>query len=244
MKKLLGIFILVFCCVFIIACDNSENNTPNEEHQHRWSEPICEQKQICLICGKAQATKIEHEWSDPVCEQKQVCSKCNEESQNVVSHTTERGTCGRCGEYYISKENQIADENTRHENKVIEIYNAYSTAYDNYDRQANTYYAYLTHSESYVSSQISSLNSQAANLQTKISIAQLDTSASGRARVRELQNQLSSVQNQLNGYLTEQSYWRQYNTCIENLNYLNSKYDQDIAAENQLHEQNLAKINA
>ncbi len=270
MKKICLLLLCVICCLSIISCDTNTLSNKSGEHQHewsalacgskqkcltcgeekaevtdhKWSEAVCEQKQICLICGKAQEHKIEHEWSEAVCGQKQTCLKCNEQSENIVPHTTERGVCEICGIEYVSKENQIADENARHETAKAEIYNEYSNTYDTYNAQAQILYSQITYFEDYVYSQISYYDGKIADVQTKLTVAKLDNSAAGQLRVRQLTDELTEYQNQRSFFIIERSNWQQYKTMIERINQLNNEYDRKIEAENQLHKDNIDKINA
>ena len=220
------------------------NEEKGEIIEHRWSEPVCEQKQICLICGKAQAEKVEHEWSDPVCEQKQVCSKCNEKSQTVISHTTDRGTCERCGKYYISKENQIIDENKRHEQALVDLEEHYSALYDSHYNNYVVYSSMVSHSESYINSRMSTLISTISKLQSDVFIASLDSSYQGQLKYNSLKKQLDEAQTEYNALMQERSYYNQINSSYESMNAVQNQYDIAVEQENQLHEDNLIKINS
>jgi len=270
MKKMWCILILVLCCVFVVSCDDSGNNNPSGEHQHewselacgskqycltcgeekgevtehKWSEPVCEQKQICLICGKAQADKIEHEWSEPVCEQKQICSRCGEESDEAIQHTTEKGNCERCGEYYISKDNQIADENARHEKALTDLYDHYSALYDSHYNNYETYSALVSYPESYIYSRMTTLVSTISDLQYKATMASLDKSYQGQLKYNGLKRQLEEAQAEYNTLLQEQSYYNQINSSYESMIAVQNQYDIAKENENKLHEENIAKIEA
>jgi len=218
----------------------------NEEKEdiveHKWSEPVCEQKQICLICGKTQKDKVEHEWSEPICEQKQVCKKCNEQSENIVSHTTDRGNCERCGEYYISKDNQIADENARHEKVLADLYEHYSALYDSHYNNYETYSALVSYSESYIYSRMATLRSSISDLQFKVTMASLDQSYQGQLKYNNLKRQLDEAEAEYNILVQEQSYYNQINSSYESMIAVQNQYNIEKENENKLHEENLAKI--
>lgn len=272
MKKVLVVLILVFTCLFLFACGNPNGNnssgSSNETsagHQHSWSqpycgtkqkcltcgeekkdivehnfsEPICEQNQICLICGKSQP--ISHDWSDPVCEEKQICLRCNEESKTAVSHTSDDGYCTRCGKYYTSKEKLIEEENARHESRKTELYDAYIAEYERLEKRAEGYYENITHSESYVTSQLAYLDNQISI--TIRNIASLSTAVGSSAQKKAYEQKLANLQAERSEYVREQTYWGYFNDCLDEIEALNNKYEQDIAEEEQIHQNNLANIN-
>ncbi len=172
-----------------------------------------------------------------------MCVYCNLQNTEKISHTTERGTCERCGEYYISKENQIIDENLRHEKALNDLYSDYSSQFDYLESRANYYYNNIDYQKSYVNSQCTYYSSQVSNLKTKLAIAKLDTSSAGKAKVREIEAQLSEAQSEYNYFIAQQQSWAQYDSYCNQLESLNSQYDSNKNKENKLHLDNLEKIN-
>lgn len=220
-----------------LTCGEEENDVV----EHNFSEPICEQNQICLICGKSQS--ISHDWSDPVCEEKQICLRCNEESKTAISHTSDDGYCTRCGTYYTSKEKLIEEENARYESRKTELYDAYVAEYERLEKRAEGYYKNITHSESYVGSQLAYLDNQISI--TIKNIASLSGSIGGSAlsQKKAYEQKLENLQAERNEYAREQMYWGFFNDCLDEIEALNNKYEQDIAKEEQIHQNNLKNIN-
>ncbi len=269
MKKICLLLLCVICCLSIISCDTNTLSNMNGEHQHewsalacgsnqkcltcgeekaevtdhKWSEAVCGQKQICLICGKAQEHKIEHEWSEAICGQKQTCLKCNEQSENIVPHTTERGVCERCGVEYVSKENQIADENARHEKALADLESQYSALYDSHYNEYVQYSSMVTVSESYVNSRLISLISIISELEFDVTMASLDKSYSGQLKYNRLSQELAEAKLEQSNLQQEQSYYNRINSSYESMNAVQNQYNSKVAQENALHEENLAKIN-
>lgn len=71
---------------------------------HFWSEPTCEQKARCSICGRETGGYAEHTWERESCESPMICTVCGAQKEGAAGHEwtggscTEPGTCIHCGE--------------------------------------------------------------------------------------------------------------------------------------------------
>ena len=104
MKKnlLISTLLLVLICV-MTSCS----------HEHQWSEwqlskdVSCTQdglKERTCSCGEKETETIiaSHSWKDATCTKAKSCSKCGLTKGSALGHTTQFGTCGRCGNKIIS----------------------------------------------------------------------------------------------------------------------------------------------
>lgn len=240
MKKILSIitYLLILSTLFA-GCGTPDSNN----HVHQWSEEVCGERQYCLICNISNSFIVEHNWSASICEQKQKCLRCNVENDILIPHTTDDGFCDRCGQYYISKEKAIANENVRHQQALKSLEEEYNTSLDNLNSKANEYKAHTIHTESYISSRLTEIANKLSTLRTELATAKLDTSLSGKNKVQKLQAEITDLETEQTNLITEKNYWSKYKGIQESIKSLILSYNNKIKQENKVHAENTDKIN-
>lgn len=222
MKKfLVTLLLLIVCIILLVGCNIPSNNDeipPANYHTHQWSNEVCGEKQKCQLCYV--------------------------EKEIIVSHTTDNGICERCGQYYISKDNAIANENARHQQTLQNIEEEYNTSYEKFNLKANEYKSHIIHSETYITSRLSEIANRLSILRTELALLQSDTSLSGKNQAQKIQLEINNLEKEQTNLIIEKNYWSKYKSIQESTNSLKSTYKNKLEQENKLHEENIDKINA
>lgn len=89
------------------------------------------------LCGKdngssssstSTSTSCKHSWGSANCEEPATCSKCQETKGTALGHTTDSGTCSRCGKQFSAWEvGEYVDEFQQPTGKKYMFVDAYGT---------------------------------------------------------------------------------------------------------------------
>ena len=69
--------------------------------EHDYQGSSCTEEAACALCGKTQAP-TGHQWQEATCTSPKTCALCGETEGGPLGHTTESGTCERCGEFFFT----------------------------------------------------------------------------------------------------------------------------------------------
>ena len=64
---------------------------------HFWSEPTCQQKARCSICGLEKDGYASHDWTDGSCTEAGTCTVCGAVEDRAPGHRWQDGVCTVCG---------------------------------------------------------------------------------------------------------------------------------------------------
>lgn len=64
---------------------------------HFWSEPTCQQKARCSICGLEKDGYASHDWTDGSCTEAGTCTVCGAVEDRAPGHSWQDGVCTVCG---------------------------------------------------------------------------------------------------------------------------------------------------
>lgn len=64
---------------------------------HFWSEPTCQQKARCSICGAEKDGYASHDWTDGSCTEAGTCTVCGAVEDRAPGHSWQDGVCTVCG---------------------------------------------------------------------------------------------------------------------------------------------------
>lgn len=70
--------------------------------EHDYQGGSCTEEAACALCGKTQAP-TGHQWQEATCTSPKTCALCGETEGGPLGHTTESGTCERCGEFFLPR---------------------------------------------------------------------------------------------------------------------------------------------
>ena len=255
MKKLYySLFLLLsFSCVILSSCDSSKHGEATCKHDYEISEYVeatCKSDgykiEICTLCEKEKKTKYytSHNYTYNNCLDYEKCSYCKAKNDVFVYHSTNNGTCEKCGEYFVSKDIQLTKENNRHTLALQKLKSSYDMDLQEIELEITLSKSACTYSKSECSSKISSLDSQIRKKESELNNLNGSTSPTASADRINLQLQIQKLQTERSRYQEVLKKWNSIESLENRKHTLSNKYHSDVKKENSLHASNLAKIDA
>ena len=238
--------LLAFSCVIFTSCDSCKHEYEMSEYVEATCKSDGYKIELCTICGKEKKTEYNssHNYTYNKCLDYEMCSYCNIKNDVFVYHSTNNGTCTKCGEYFVSKDNQLTMEYSRHTQALQTLKSSYDMDLQSLESKIRSYKASCIYSRSECTSKISSLNSQISQKESELNKLIGSTSSMAQANKINLQLQIQNLQSEKSRYQEVLNKWN-YIDSLENQKYtLSNKSYSDVEKENSLHTSNLVKINA
>ena len=231
----------------------------NNKHSHNYSDATCTQPAKCS-CGATKGSALGHSVKkDPAvaatCTSTGLtegshCSRCNaviekQTTTPITSHNYQNGICTVCKKADPNnKSKEIAAENERHTQEVQKLkenrdylINLNQGRINDIKSQYGISYVY---DDITCAQEISSLRSQVYDLDYQISRLELYNDPSDRAQLASLRQQKNSLEQKITKY--EQM--RKINSYQNTIESTENNYQNKLAEENSLHQQNLTAIEA
>lgn len=183
-----------------------------------------------------------HSYSNATCTEPAKCS-CGATDGNVIPHNFKDGICLMCKKAdSTAKSSEIAKENERHTQKLAELKESRDYLVglnkDRINSIKSTYGISYVYDDATCLSKISSLDSQISDLDFEISRLEMYNDPADRKRIAELKSERNELKSQKTTY-EQMRKIHDYEYAIESYEY---EYQRKVAAENELHQENLAKI--
>lgn len=248
MKKIkAALFILTIMTVSTTAfgckglCNHNYEITGQEE-------ATCEKdgfiERTCTECGdiESEVLPAEHQYVIADCLSYMECKYCKKQNDVFVYHTTDRGICDLCGEHFISKANQLYDEEIRHQKAMTSLQTSYESQIRKIESRISSTQSSCIYSEAECRSKISELNSEISSLEYEISHLGSGSINSAkkvnlRMKIQNLETEKSKWQEYLNRYSTLRS------LELQKLSIEDDYYDA-VDAEYAKYNRNIARIEA
>ena len=220
--------------------------------------------QVCTVCGKTlvaetikKTAHIAGDWitdSEPTCllngSKHQICVECGANIQSVSIKATghnydEDGFCRLCGDGTKA----IEIENERHQKQIKQINDTYEEklAYDEVDYEIYigvlSEYGAQNYSASYCSQQAAAYYEKLQSASTRLIYLQLDTSGANAVKIKNQQKEIDSLREKYVYYNSLIEPCNQRDKALKKIQDDRNMQQSLINYENQLHEENLNKIN-